>query len=278
MPEVSAAAVKALRERTGLPLMKCKEALQKTGGDEQAAIEELRKEGAKTMAIKAGERTTAFGRFGIYADTAAKSGAMVELLCESAPVAANEEFVQLSNDLAKALATGPGAKTPDELLAQQSPSKKGSTLKQQLEDLYGRMREVFKVNRMIRFDGPSGGYSHNSGKVLGALVQVEGGNNEAAKNVAMHVAAKTPLVLTVEELDPALVAKEREILTEASRKEGKPENIIAKMVEGRMRQFYGEHVLLEQPYVREEKQTVGNFAKGEKMKIVRFQLWEMGKE
>jgi elongation factor Ts len=277
MAEVSAATVKALRERTGLPLMKCKEALQKTGGDEQAAIEELRKEGAKTMAIKAGERTTAFGRFGIYADTSAKTGAMVELLCESAPVAANEEFVQLSNDLAKALATGPGAKTADELLAQKSPSK-GIPLKQQLEELYGRMREVFKVNRMVRFEGPCGGYSHNSGRVLGALVQVEGGSNEAAKNVAMHVAAKTPLVLTVEELDPALVAKEREILTEASRKEGKPENIIAKMVEGRMRQFYGEHVLLEQPYVREEKMTIGNFAKGEKMKIVRFQLWELGKE
>jgi elongation factor Ts len=202
---------------------------------------------------------------------------MIELLCESAPVTSNDEFIQLTKDIAAQLATGPGAATPDDLLKQPSPSRKGQTLAQQKDDLFNKIREVFNLNRIVRYDGPCVAYVHHDGKT-GALLEMTGGNAELGKDVAMHIVAMKPTVLNREDLDPALVAKEREILTEASRKEGKPENIIAKMVEGRMRQFYGEHVLLEQPYVREEKMTIGNFAKGEKMKIVRFQLWELGKE
>lgn len=275
MAQITASAVKALRERTGLPMMKCKEALTEAGGDEQQAVELLRKEGAKTMAIKAAERSTAFGRFGIYASVGGSAGAMVELKCESAPVAGHEEFVQLATDLAQALATGPGAATAEELLAQKSPSKPDITLQDQLDELYNRMREVFKVGRLIRYEGGCGGYGHSAGKTLGALVQVEGGNDEAAKNIAMHVVAAQPQVLTVEQLDKDAVAKEREILTDMSRKEGKPENIIEKMVDGRMRQYYGQHVLLEQPYVKDDKQTVGAYAKSEGMKIKAFECWEL---
>ena len=277
MAEITAAAVKSLRDRTGLPMMKCKQALEKAGGDEVLAIEEIRKAG-KEKIVERQDRETAFGRFGLFASTKEKSGAMVEVKCESAPVAGHAEFVQFATDLAKQLATGPGAKTGDELLAQPSPSAKGMTLQQQKEDLFNRMGEVFNVGRIVRFDGPCGGYTHFSSTVSGVLVQIEGGNDEAAKDVAMHIAAMKPTVLVKEDLDPAAVAKEKEILTAAARTEGKPENILEKMVEGRMRNFYSQHVLLEQPYIKDDKQSIEKYAKSHGMKIVRYVHWELGVE
>jgi elongation factor Ts len=276
MPEITAAAVKALRERTGLPMMDCKKALQETGGDEAAAEEHLRKQGRKTQETRIG-RETSTGRIAIYADVDKGVGAMVELMCESAPVAANAEFRQLANDLAKQLATGPGAATAEELLAQPSPSKPGSTLAVQKDDLFNRMREVMKVGRILRINAPTGGYAHHDG-TLAALVEVSGGNNEAAKEVAMHVTAQKPQVVAKEDLDPADIERERDILSVAARGEGKPENIIAKMVEGRLRNFFSERVLLEQPFVKDDKQTVGQVAKKAGMTIKRFVRWELGKE
>ncbi len=126
------------------------------------------------------------------ADLSKPVGAMVELQCESAPVSPNEEFVQLANDLASSLATGPGATTADELLTQPSPSKPGMTLGEQKDDLFNRIREVFNVGRIVRIDGPCGGYSHNATTVSGVLLQVEGGNDEAAKDICMHIAAMRP--------------------------------------------------------------------------------------
>ncbi|MCU0962647.1 MAG: translation elongation factor Ts [Pirellulaceae bacterium] len=275
MGEISAAAVRAFREKTGLPLMDCKRALTETNGDEEKAIEMLRKAGEKLEAKRA-DRATEFGRFGIFCGLDRPAGAMVELKCESAPVTQNEEFIQLANDLAQQLATGPGAASPEELLAQPSPSKPGQTLAQQKGDLFNRIREVFNVGRMVRIDGPCSGYSHNAKTVAGVLMAVEGGDDESAKGVCMHVAAMRPKALAIADLDPALVAKEREILREAALKEGKPANIVDKMVEGRLRSFYAETVLLEQAYVRDDKQTVGKFAAGRQMKILRFVHWELG--
>src|SRR5947209_7750093 len=114
MPEVSAAAVKALRDKTNLPMMECKKALEESRGDESAAIDWLRKQGKKTMESRGG-RETSSGRIAQYIDTAKKVGTMIELRCESAPVASNEEFMALCSNLAKQLASGPGAKTPDDL-------------------------------------------------------------------------------------------------------------------------------------------------------------------
>ena len=275
MAEITAAMVKTLRERTGLPMMDCKKALQETGGDEHQAVDWLRKQGIKTMETRIGRETSA-GRVAVYADHAKGVGAMIELMCESAPVANSPEFVAYANDLAKQLATGPGAKTADELLAQSSLSKPGQTLGEQKDDMFNRIREVFNVGRILRFDAPSGAYAHHDGS-LGALGEVSGGNAETAKEVAMHVAAAKPTVVRKEDLDPNAVQKEREILTEAARKEGKPENIISKMIEGRLKNFFAEQVLLEQPFVKDEKQPVGKIAAAAKMKVVRFERWELGK-
>jgi len=276
MVTISAAAVKSLRDKTSLPMMKCKEALQATDGDEQAAIEWLRKDNIKVQEGRVG-RETAFGRMGLYTDWDKGVGALVELLCESAPVAANDEFIALAADLAKQLATGPGAKTAEELLAQPSPSKAPQTLADQLNDLSGRIREVFKVGRILRIDGKTAGYVHHAGKTLGVLVEVDGGKSDVAKDIAMHIAANNPQVMTREELNPADVEKEREILSEAARKEGKPENIIGKMVEGRLRNFFAERVLNEQPFVKDNDKTVGKYASENGTKIARYIHWELGK-
>jgi elongation factor Ts len=275
MAAITAAAVKALREKTGLPLMDCKKALTECDGNEEAAVQWLRERGLKVMGGR-GDRETAFGRFGIYAGLDKATGAMVELKCESDPVAKNDEFIQLANDLAQQLAIGPGASTVDELLAQPSPSKPGQTLGEQRDDLMNKIREVFNVGRLQRLEGPTGGYSHNAGTIAGVLTAVQGGNDTAAKDVSMHIAAMRPAALNVADLDPAEVEKERGILREAALQEGKPENIVDKMVEGRLRSYYAERVLLEQPFVKEPKQTVGQYAKENGMEIIEFIHWVLG--
>jgi elongation factor Ts len=275
MAEVTAALVNAFRKETGLPLMDCKAALTEAGGDQEKAKEILRSKG-KSLAGGRGDRETAFGRFGLYKSMSPGVGAIVELKCESAPVASNEEFIQLADDLARQLATGPGAATGEELLDQPSPSKKGLTLREQKEELFNRMREVFNVGRMARFDGPCGGYLHPGSVVHGVLLEVSGGNDAAAKDVCMHIASMNPLALKKEEIDPALVEKERELLRAAALAEGKPANIVEKMVEGRLRNFYAERVLTEQPFVKDDKVTVGKFAEQHGMSLQRFVHWELG--
>jgi elongation factor Ts len=279
MPEISAAAVKTLRDKTGLPMMDCKRALGEAGGDVDKAIELLRKAGAKVAEKRAG-RATSSGRISIFTDPEKKVAAMIDLRCESAPVAVNEQFIQLANDLAKQLALGPGAATPDELLAQPSPSQAGSTLKQQFDDLFNRIREAFKLERIIRIDSVCGGYAHHNAAAA-VLLQIEGGNEELARDICMHAAAMRPSATNREELDQAEVDKEREILTEQAKKEGKPESIIAKMVEGRLRDFYAQRCLIDQPIANEMKygkKTVGQIAKEAGMKIIRFVHWELPKE
>jgi elongation factor Ts len=276
MVNITAAAVKQLRERTGLPMMDCKRALQESGGDEDKAVALLREAGAKTMEKRAG-RETSTGRIAVYTDLDPGVGAIIELQCESSPVASNEEFVQLANDLARQLATGPGAGTPEELLAQPSPSNADKTLKQQFDDLTNRIREVFRLTRIERIDGPCGGYTHHNG-TPGVILEIEGGEATLAKDICMHVAAMRPAVATKEELAPEEIETERQILTKAAIAEGKPESIAAKMVEGRLKSYFAERCLIDQPFVKDDKQTVGQVAEQAGMKIVRFVRWELKKE
>jgi elongation factor Ts len=225
------------------------------------------------MSIRA-DRATEEGRIAVYTSVSGKVGAMIELQCESAPVANNDEFKQLASDLAQQLATGPGASTPDELWDEPSPSKKGKKLRDVKDDLENKIREVFRLARIVRVDAPAGGFVH--GAKIGVLIEVDGGSDELAKEVALHVAAMNPKAASKEALDPALVAKEKDIQKERARQEGKPENIIEKMIEGRMGNFYAEHVLEEQPFVKDPATTVGKFAKQGGMKVKRFIRWALG--
>lgn len=274
MAQISAADVKAFRERTGLPLMDCKQALTEADGDQEKAIDILRKKGEK-LGDKRADRTTEFGRFGLAVGLDRTAGAIVELKCESAPVASNDEFVQLSNDMAEALAAH-GAATVDDLLKLDSPSKPGVTLGEQMAELFNRIREKFEVGRFQRFESSCGGYVHPGSTVVGVLMQVSGKNDAAVKDVAMHVAALRPAALNAEQLDPEVVAKEREILTSQATQEGKPANIVEKIVDGRLRQFFAERVLLEQPFVKDDKQTVGAYAKSQGIEIERFVCFVLG--
>ena len=275
MTAITAAAVKALREKTGLPMMECKKALTESSGDEEKAILWLRENG-KVKGIKRGDRATEFGRVGIH--TAAGKGAMVEFKCESAPVTKLDEFIALADDLAYVYANNPSINTPEELLAAPSTIKEGQTLGDIKDDMFNRIREVFNIGRMARVEGPAGGYSHNSSTVAGVLVEFEGDNDEVVRDIAMHVAAMNPSVLSKDDLDPALVEKERAILKAAAMNEdsSKPENIIDKMVEGRLRSFYAQEALLEQPFVKEPKITVGQYAKDNGVTVTGFTHWVIG--
>jgi len=279
MAEITAAAVMALREKTGLPMMECKKALAECGGNTEQAVEWLRKQGIKTQSMRA-DRETSCGRLAVYADPAKGVGTIVEFKCESPPVAGSQDFKDLANDIAKTLALGPGAATPADLLAQKSIAHPERTLGELKDDLFNRMREVFELSRIKRIDGACGGYAHHDGSKA-ALIEIAGNVSgpqaaEVAKDIAMHVVALAPQAIRKEDLDPAVVDKEREILSEAARKEGKPENIIAKMIEGRLRNFFSQCVLLEQPFVKDDKQTVGQLAKGAGLEVKSVENWKLG--
>ena len=279
MAAVTAAAVMALREKTGLPMMECKKALTECGGDTEQAVEWLRKQGVKTQAMRA-DRETSMGRLAIYTDLEQGVGTLVELKCESAPVAGSPDFKDFVNDIAKTLALGSGATSPEELLSQKSQAHPDKTLGEIKDDLFNRMREVFELSRICRIDAPCGGYAHHDGSKA-ALVEVTGETAgpqaaEVAKDVAMHIVALSPKAIVKEDLDQSIVDKEREILTEAAKQEGKPENIIQKMIEGRLRNFFSQCVLLEQPFVKDDKQSVGKLLKSVGLSVKRMEHWKIG--
>ena len=201
---------------------------------------------------------------------------MVELQCESASVAAHEDFLGLAKDLAEQLAAGPGASTPAELWSQPSPSKPNMTLEQQRDEIANRIREVLRLDRIVRFDAPCGGYVHHTG-TDGVLLEISGGTPVLAKEISMHITAMKPAVVHREQIDADEIQKERDILTKQAQAEGKPENVVAKMVEGRLKNFFAERVLTEQPFIKDEKQTVGKIAQAANARPIRFIHWQLGK-
>lgn len=279
MAAITAAAVMALREKTGLPMMECKKALAECGGDTEQAVDWLRKQGVKTQALRA-DRETSMGRLAIFTDLEKGVGTLIELKCESAPVAGSPDFKDFVNDIAKTLALGPGAASPEELLDQKSQAHPEKTLRELKDDLFNRMREVFELSRICRIDAPCGGYAHHDGSKA-ALVEISGETTgstaaEVAKDVAMHIVALSPQAIVKEDLDQKVVDKERDILTEAAKQEGKPDNIIQKMIEGRLRNFFSQCVLLEQPFVKDDKQSVGELVKSAGLEVNRMEHWKIG--
>ncbi len=279
--EISAATVKAFRDKTGLGMMECKKALVEANGDENLAIEILRKSGAKTMAARQ-DRETEAGRIAIYCDSEKGVTAMVELLCESAPVSNTDEFIALVNGLARQLAEGPGANTAEELLAQpfpekNSPGKEGVTLQFFYDDLVNKIREVFRLTRMVRIEGPCGAYVHHNAAV-GVVLPLEGDNAVLGKDIAMHVASMKPEALSEADLDADMVAKERDLVTKtvAEQNANKSANIIDKIVDGKMKSFLAEKTLLGQAFVKDTAKTVAQVAEEGKIKIKEMIHWVLG--
>jgi elongation factor Ts len=253
MANITAAMVKELRDATGAGMMDCKKALNEAGGDMEAAIDWLRKSGAMKAAKKA-SRAAADGLVGVA--VAGNAGALVEVNAETDFVARNDEFkafvkaaseiaLNESGDLAKLLAAPHG----------------GSTVQQTLTELVAKIGENMSVRRSVALSvnpGVVAAYVHNAaspelGKI-GVLVALKSGADAGklaplAKQIAMHVAAANPLALTVEHLNPEVVEREKNVQIEIARQSGRPDNVIEKMLEGRMRKFYEENVLMQQTFV-----------------------------
>jgi elongation factor Ts len=273
---ITAALVNDLRKRTDLPMMECKAALQATGGDIEAAIDHLRKAGAKASLKRAGNET-AEGRIGVFIDNAAQVGAIVELRCESAPVAKGEHFVKLAHAVAKVVATKNPA-TVDALLT--TDGGNGKTVTDLIHDVIAILRENMKVQRFQRLTGGMfGEYVHHDG-TLGVLLQANGtgANPGLLRDVCMHIAAvqPTPVAARREEVDPALVAKEKEIAKAKAEATGKPPQIAEKIAEGQMKTWYAENVLAEQPFVKDQAKTVGQVLKEAGLEVTKFVRYKVG--
>ncbi|KFB10191.1 translation elongation factor Ts [Nitratireductor basaltis] len=285
---ISAAQVKELREMTGAGMMDCKTALAETGGDLEAAVDWLRKKGISKADKKAG-RTAAEGLIGVAADD--NSAVVVEINSETDFVARNDAFQELVKNVAQVALSTDGS--VDAVAAADYPAS-GKSVSDTIKDAIATIGENMSLRRSAKLSvekGAVASYIHNAaadglGKI-GVLVAIETeGNADAARafgrQVAMHVAAINPLALSEAEVDPAAVAREKEIFSDQARQSGKPENIIEKMVEGRMRKFFEEVVLMKQAFVVNPDQTVEQaLAEAEKeigapAKIVSFVRFALG--
>jgi len=276
MSTISAAAVKALRDRTNAPMMDCKAALTEAAGDLDKAADLLRKKN-KAIQDKKGERETAEGRIAAFVDPAKQVGALVEVRCESAPVVKSAEFTALANDLARQVALK-GAKDPQELLAQPLADDPKRTVNERVGEVVGLIRENMRPARLVRLSGGHMGYYvHHDGSV-GVMVQVEGdkADPQLLRDVAMHVTAKNPVAGRREDVAADLVAKETEIARSQAAATVKPANIVEKIAEGKMKTWFAENVLVEQPFVKDDSKTVGELLKAAGMKLVKFARLRVG--
>jgi elongation factor Ts len=276
MAEISAELVKKLRDRTGMPFGKCKEALVETKGDLDKAVDRLR-ERNKDAQNKLVSRETAEGRIGVFIDPVKQVGALVEMRCESAPVAKSELFVQLANDLAKQVALKEAA-TPEALLAQPFVDDPKKTVHDRIGEVVGMIHENMKPVRMVRLAGGHlGSYVHHDGSI-GVMVQVEGAkaDPQLLRDVSMHTTAKNPVAALREHVPQATIDKELEIARAQAAATGKPANIVEKIAEGKMKTWYAENVLHEQPFVKDDSKTVGDLLKSAGLKLVKFARLRVG--
>ncbi len=268
MAEISAKQVQALRAKTDLAMMDCKKALVEADGDETKAVEILRKKFADKMTDRA-HKETANGRIGVFAD--GQGAALAEIRCETDFVATNDAFRDLANKLAEQVLRT-GITNVEELTA--SKLHDGQTVKGLLVDAYGKMKENLGIRRLTRIEGAGACYVHHNGRV-GAAIVCDTDPGEAGRHVCMHVASTQTIVgLVREDVDAALVAEGRERAKEGTA--GKPEQIIEKIVNGKMGKWFSERVLTEQPFVMDDKKSVGAFAKEGGFSIKGFVKYEVG--
>lgn len=265
---ITAAMVKELRERTGLGMMDCKKALEEASGDMELAIEELRKKSALKAAKKAG-RTTADGLLGLKVSDDAKKAALVEVNIETDFAAKNEKFIAFVDQVLSAVFDG-GETDVEKLLA--------GAIGERREQLVQEIGENISVRRaafLQTSDGRIDAYLHGDRR-KGALVELSGGDAELGRDVAMHVTAISPMVVTSDQVPAEVLAKEREIYTSQAAESGKPANIVEKMVEGRVRKYLEEVSLVDQPFVKDSNVKVGKLLKDAGVECRRFVRFEVG--
>jgi elongation factor Ts len=281
MSEISAAAVKTLRDRTNQPMMDCKKALVESGGDMEKAVEILRARG-KNVADKRVDKETAEGRVVAHLDTAKKMGVLLEVRCESAPVAKNDQFIQLCNDLAKQIAAN-DPKSVEDLVKQPYHADAKRTVQDRMDDTISLIREKMLVARFTRLQGQLGAYTHHDGTV-GVMIQVEGkdADPQLLRDICMHITAINPVAGSREEVPADVLEREREIAIAQTKEDpkmvGKPDNIVQGAAQGKLNKWLAQNVLLDQPFVKDESKTVGQLLKDAGLKFVKFVRYRVGEK
>jgi len=273
---VTAESVRQLRERTGAGMMECKRALVETAGDLEAAAELMRKQGL-AKADKKASRVAAEGVISTATSADGKSAVLVEVNCETDFVARGDDFTAFARDVAAvALASNPSG--VEDLATKKLPA--GETVDERRRALVAKIGENISVRRFERVESPGllGSYLH--GTRIGTLVAIEGGDIALAKDLAMHVAASNPAYLSAADVPEEAKTKERgiriEIMKNDEKNKGKPENILAKIVEGGMNKWLGEITLLGQPFVKDDKLSIEKLLAGAKAKVLRYARLEVG--
>ncbi|KPK39122.1 MAG: elongation factor Ts [Gammaproteobacteria bacterium SG8_47] len=274
MAAISAALVKELRERTGAGMMECKKALVETDGDLEAAIEHLRKTGQAKADKKAG-RTAAEGRIAVAVSEDGKTAGMVEVNCETDFVANDDNF----KAFAEAVAQRVLASRPDDAEALSGLALRdgeAATVEEERKALIAKLGENMAVRRcaVVESADQLGVYLH--GNRIGVVVAVEGGDQTLAKDLAMHVAASRPICVSEEDVPADVLAKEREIFAAQAAESGKPAEIVAKMVDGRVNKYLKEVTLVGQPFVKDPDTSVEKLLKQAGAKVARFVRLEVG--
>jgi elongation factor Ts len=273
MMAITASLVKELRERTGAGMMDCKKALTETDGDMEAAIDLMRTSGAAKAAKKAG-RVAAEGLINVSIADDGKTAIILEVNSETDFVTKGDAFIDFVNTLgALALKTTPA--NIEEFLSQTLDN--GDSLEKAREDIVAKVGENVAIRRVqtVTVDnGVIGAYKH--GERIAVLTVLEGGDETLAKDIAMHIAATRPECITEEELPSDLLEREKAIFVEQARESGKPDNIIEKMIVGRMKKFVGEVTLYGQAFVKDPDTTVGALAKSNNAEVKSFIRFEVG--
>ena len=274
MAEITASMVKELREKTDAPMMECKKALAEAAGDMAKAEEVLRvKLGNK--ASKAATRVTAEGIVGVYISADAKLGAMVEVNCETDFVAKNDEFLALVKNVAELIAT----KNPADVEALSALEINGQSVEEVRKALIGKIGENMSIRRFVRVEakGAVASYIHGGAKI-GVLIDLVGGEEALAKDLAMHIAASKPKSLDASGVPAELLDVERRIAIEKAREAGKPEAMLEKIAEGTVQKFLKDVTLLDQVFVKAEdgKQTVSQLLKAKSASVAGFTLYIVG--
>jgi elongation factor Ts len=270
---ISAAMVKELRERTGSGMMECKKALVEAEGNMELAIENMRKAGLAKADKKSG-RIAAEGLMGVKVSEDGKTAAMVDVNCETDFVAKADDFVSFVNEITTTLLSA-DISSDEQLLAM--PLASGESVDEVRRGLISKLGENITVRRFEKYVSSTGGnacYLH--GSKIGVLVELADSNPELGKDIAMHVAACKPACVNEEQVSAAEIEKEKEIFSAQAAESGKPADIIEKMVAGRIKKFLAEVTLVGQPFVKDDKVTVGQLVKSKGTSVVRFTRFEVG--
>jgi elongation factor Ts len=269
---ITASLVKELRERTGAGMMECKKALTETDGDIEAAIENMRKSGQAKAAKKAG-RTAADGVIVIARDGA--NLAMVEVNCETDFVAKDENFKSFAQAVGERVLNSDVADV-EALMALPLHEGEDTTIEEARQALISKIGENMNVRRFIRHNGVGTLATYSHGVRIGVMIDITGGDEDLGRDLAMHIAASNPVCVDEEQVPAELLQKEREITEAQARDSGKPDNIIEKMIEGRMRKYLGEITLVGQPFVKDPDTKVGKLLKDAGATVNAFTRFEVG--